>query len=205
MPRKKPWRLRPGEEELVDRVRIAGEQIDAEEGGRLGWVVKFARDDPKRWLPSDRESNGYRLLALGYPWLIPAVRGGIGLTSGLKPRDVMDLHAEIQKKLRELVTVPSGQKVAIPTDGLKTVLVRSAAPGKKPAQFGFSRGGPFVTMLWQEIAQLIHNSDRLIACPTCGEPFLALRKKLFCSPKCTQKWHDREKVKAKQAGVGGKK
>ena len=204
---KKRWSPRAGERELLDQLRVAAQQIDTEPGGRLGWILRFAREDPARWLPADREAHGYRLLAFGHPVFAappyaPFLVGGTNIRP-LAPEEIMALHSELRDKFRALVSVPAGVAVDIPADGLETALVRTSAPGTR-GQFGFGRGGPFRTMLFQAVAALVRDTDRLVACPTCQEPFLALRKTKFCTPKCTQRWHDREKVKAKQA-MGGKR
>jgi hypothetical protein len=192
---------REGESGLLDQVRIAAQQVDAEPGGKLGWMVRFAREDPASWLPGDRDAHGWRLLSFPRPIAPNEVREtGI---HPLAPQDVIALHSEIREMLRAIVGGPEnrGRGIEIPTDGLKVSLIRASGPGKKPAIFGFSHGGPFRTMLFQKLAELVVANDRLIACPFCGEPFLALRKQKFCGPKCAERWHNREKL-AKRKEVG---
>jgi len=202
MQRPKPWKPRPGEPELLDEVRRAGELLDAEPADALGWVCLFVRQEPKKWTPSEKESHGYRLLALVFRHRIaPNQIGGTSIYP-LKPREVASLHAELRALLMAAVTAPAGTKISIPTEGLKTVLVRATAPFVKPSIFGIDRGGPFRTMLFQEVAALVFASDRLLACPgpKCGQPFVALRKRRFCSDKCAQQWHDRVKIEARKRG-----
>src|SRR5688572_30594789 len=109
------WKPRRGERELLDQIRLAAEQIDASPGGRLGWIVDFAGQDPKKWLPGDREAHGYRLLAFAHPVFAtppyaPFLLGGTSLHA-LAPREVIELQAELHEKFRELVSLPVGQVV----------------------------------------------------------------------------------------------
>ena len=103
--------------------------------------------------------------------------------------------------LRELVAGSAARPVSIPTEGLEVALIRTTADGEKPAVFVFIHGGPFRTMLFQKLAELVAASDRLIGCPLCGEPFLALRKMKFCGPKCAERWHDKQKIARRKAAA----
>lgn len=174
---------------LGDQISLATAQIDGFVGGRLGWVVQFAREDPASWLPGQAESHGFRLLALVYQ------------ERPLSVRDVENLQRDVASLLRDVTSAPAGTVVSVPTDGLVFGLVRMTKPGEKRAIYGSTRGGPYRTILLHKVAELIAGSDRLTSCPVCGQPFLALRKRLFCSDKCTQRHHDRLKVAAKRKGV----
>jgi hypothetical protein len=191
---------RPGERQLLDEVRRARTQIEAHQGGRLGWLLDFTAEEPKRWLPGEAEAHGYRMLAFVHQ-LPPNLVGGANI-SPLSVRDVTRLRAELSAFLRSIVSEPPGSLIPIPSEGLSFALVRASAPGAKPAAFGFSRGGPLRTVLYQEVAALVRETDRLIACPgpACGRPFLALRKMKFCSPKCAERWHNQRKVDASRKG-----
>jgi hypothetical protein len=93
--------------------------------------------------------------------------------------------------------------VKVPTDDLQQSLVRATAPGIKPAIFATNPrgGGPRRTVLFQVVKDLVlKEGDRLIRCPECKEPFLALRKKKFCKGECLQRWHDREKMARRKKG-----
>jgi hypothetical protein len=189
---------------LLEQLLIAEQQIDAAPGGRLGWIVAFAREDPAQWLPADREAHGYRLMAFGIlhvgePDLAASPANVVPVPTS---EDVIALHAELKGKFRELVRVPAGQCVHFPVGDVRIMLIRRTAPGAKPAIFHAVMDGSWRTILWQKLFSMIAETDRLIACLTCGEPFLALRKMKFCTPKCAQRWWDREKIKAKQKGVG---
>ena len=205
MRKPKPWKPRAGESELLDQVRRAGEQLEAAPGGPLGWLVAFVAQDPKAWLPGEGEAHGFRLLALVHRNRIPPnLVGGTNIYP-LKPREVVALHGELRAFLMKAVTAPgrpAAVMISVPTEGLESCLVRATAPGVKPAIFSYSRGGPFRTMLFQEVAALIVASDRLLACPgpRCGQPFLALRKRVFCSDKCAQQFHDARKIEARRRG-----
>jgi hypothetical protein len=192
---------------MLPLIRLAGEQIDAQPGGRLAWLLWFIREDPATWQPGDREAHGNRLLAFIYTPMAPNMlsRGDHNIPP-LAPADAVEtLQGELRDWLSKVVSSPAGEYVPVPTEGLEKWRVRMTAPGKKPAIFGVSYGGPRRTMLFQAVDALIEKSDgRLIACQECGKPILALRKRLFCpdssTTRCLQTWHDREK--AKQRGKG---
>src|SRR5262245_57540001 len=54
--------LQPDQVEMTRRVRLAGEELDARPGGRLGWLLEFART-PVTKLPEQAALDGVRLLA----------------------------------------------------------------------------------------------------------------------------------------------
>jgi hypothetical protein len=185
---------------MLPLIRVAGQQIDAVPGGRLAWLLGFIREDPARWQPGDREAHGNRLLAFLYTPMPPnLLRLGDHNLEPLASADAVEtFRAEIRDWLRQVVSVPAGVGVPLTTEGLTMSIIRATAPGVKPAIFTESYGGPRRTMLFQAIHALIRKSDgRLIGCQECGEPILALRKRLFCPApaSCLQKWHDREKAK----------
>jgi hypothetical protein len=189
---------------MVPVIRVAGQQIDANPGGRLAWLLEFVREDPARWQPADREAHGNRLLAFVYH-LSSSTRALGQPIPPIAPADVETLQVELRDWLRNLVSAPAGVSVPVPTEGLEEVMVRATKPGEKPAIFGLGRGGPRRTMLFQAVKSLIlESAGRLIACQECGSPILALRKRLFCpSPHtCLQRWHDREKAKQRGKGRG---
>jgi hypothetical protein len=192
---------------LIPLIHQARRQLERyPPGGPLGWLVDFARSDPATWLPGDRDAHGHRLLGLIYPLPENQVRLGSGPIPPITPADVEAFHDELYDFFHRLVTVDAGALVEIPTDGLVEVIVRASArssetltldgiagPAAVPAIFGVSRGGPRKTMLYQEIKQLVIASDRLMSCPRCHRPFLALRKKKFCDKDCLREWHDKMK------------
>ena len=179
---------------MIPLIRVASRQIDATPGGRLGWVVQFVREDSEAWRPKDVEAHGHRLLALVYP---PMPNNTLQLGSGkippVSPDAVRAIHRELGAWIRTLVTMPVGQLVPIPSDEYTEVLVRASEPGKKPASFGISRGGPRRTLLFQTMKALVLAplGKRLLACPTCDEPYMAVPgKKRYCDGRCRQRWHD---------------
>jgi len=183
---------------IIPLIRKARQQIEAEPGAALGWLVRFVREDPERWLPGDMEAHGYRLLALVYgPIGEHVLQRGAGHIPPITPTSVVEIHAELAAFFSELVSGPAPRTVKVPTDDLGKVLIRASAPGEKPAIFGISRGGPRRTLLFQAVEALVLASDRLMACPgpKCGKPFLALRKKKFCDSDCLQSWHDERRPK----------
>ena len=182
-------------------IRRAGQQIAAEPGGQLAWLLRFVREDSTRWNPSDAEGHGHRLLSFIYQLPENLLRLGDQDISPVTPYSVEEIHAELNHFFRDLLTSPEG-KAMVPADGLEEGLHRASAVGAKPAIFGIGRGGPRRTLLYQKLKALILEAgDKLIACHQCGAPILARGRRLFCpETKCLQTWHDREK--AKQRGKG---
>jgi len=212
-------------QEELRRLQVAHAQLQAEPGGRLGWLVRFAREDPAKWLPGDQEAHRYRLLACAvfstferqdrlFGFMLravhkmeakmgpftPSATDSLGRSlSALTSAGVLALHAELKTFFSACVTGPGWQEIEIPTAGLRMAIVRCAKPGEKPATMARTLGGTFRATLWHSIADWLVATDRLLACPTCGEPFLALRKRLFCSPTCLQAHHDRKKIEKRKA------
>ncbi len=190
------------EDEMIGHIRRAWQQIDAEAGGALAWLTSFIREDATHWLPGAREAHGYRLLALVYGRMPDNILRLGSPIPPITPASVEETHAELGAFLRELVRVPAGVLVTVPTEGLDEALVRATAPGEKRAIFGTSRSGLRRTLLFQAVKGLIlETGDRLTACPgpACGEPFLALRKRKFCSSACLQRWWDAKRPTKRSA------
>ena len=157
---------------MIPLIRVASRQIDATPGGRLGWVVQFVREDSEAWRPKDVEAHGHRLLALVYP---PMPNNTLQLGSGkippVSPDAVRAIHRELGAWIRTLVHAPPVGQARPDSVGRVhgSVLVRASEPGKKPASFGISRGGPRRTLLFQTMKALAVAplGKRLLACPTC--------------------------------------
>lgn len=182
---------------MIPLIRTAGRQIDAEPGGRLGWLLRFVREDPSRWLHGNREAHGHRLLAMMYgTTLLDSLVAFERPVSPVAPADVDAMHAQLGAFFRALVS-EDWPRVLVPTDGLEEHIVRATAPGEKPAIFGLMRRGPLPTMVLQAAKTLVTEGggNRLLACKECGGPFLALRKRLFCSQPCLQKYYDARRPK----------
>lgn len=195
------------EQEIIRLARLAGEELDKEPGGRLGWLVQFAREDPAKWLPGAQESHGYRLLACAWGPLLPSLVSfgpdPDAPRSPLTPADVRRFHRELRAWFHALVSYPGGMPgIVVPMRGYGLTLVRATAPGEKPSIFGMAPRGPLKTMLFHRAAQWIFATDRLVACPECRRPVLALRRRLFCPAPapCLQKHHDRKKIAARKNG-----
>jgi hypothetical protein len=192
--------------EILPRVIAAGHALDAEPGGRLAWLLRFVREDPAKWIPEEVALHGIRLLACWFPRLPPDVVS-LGPRIRLAPlttSNVRRLHAAFREWFRQLVRVPAGVPgVEVPIPGLRMVMLRMTRPGRKPAMFRLSAGGPGRTRLFYQAAQWVVATDRLIACPECREPFLALRKRLFCSAPCLQAHHDRKKIAKRKLAMKG--
>jgi hypothetical protein len=188
---------------LVATIRLAGEHLDELPGGRLGWVLQFLRTDPARWLPGDAEAFASRLLAIVYGPLPPnMLQLGEGPIPPLEPDSVEQMHAELGAFFRQVVS--GARLISIPTEGLSEAMCRVDEPeprrqdgDNRPPRslFVTSLGGPRRTILYQKIKELILKTDRLVACPQCGRPFLALRKMVYCQQSCLQAWHDAKRPK----------
>lgn len=185
----------------------AAVQISGAPGGLLGWLVKFVREDPSKWLPGDAEAHGYRLVAFAmgdvsrpaaslHHWP-ESIRE---LSLPLRRDYVVALHGKLRKGLRNLVTETPDWGFTLPAEDLKITLQRKTPAGQKPAEFFMRYLGSLETMLWQMVAHLVVETDRLIACPQCKEPFLALRKMRFCTPKCAERWWNQVKVDRTRKG-----
>jgi hypothetical protein len=201
-------RVHPKADELLRGLSLAEKQIDSFEGGRLGWLVGFAREDSAGWMPADTEGHGYRLLA--FAGLGGALSGGgawansdlLATGESIGPKEVLDLHSAVFKKLQEMVD-PSTDFVAIPAGkGLETGLACFRNVDGKRSEFHVVQRGPWRARFWNRFVDAVTKTDRLMACPApkCGRPFLALRKKKFCTPKCAERWHDQAKVEKKRKG-----
>jgi hypothetical protein len=194
------------EQEIIRRARIAGEQLDKEPGGRLGWLVHFAREGPAK-TPGALESQGEQLLACALgplpPNLVSFGPDPDAQRSTFTPADVRRFHRELRNWFHALVSYPGlVPGVAVPMKGYRMTLVRMTRPGVKPSIFAPSTGGPLRTKLFHRAAQWIIATDRLVACPECGRPVLALRRRLFCPApaKCLQTHHDRKKIANRKNG-----
>jgi hypothetical protein len=201
---RRAWKNLAREDKILGQIRRAWEQIDAEPGGALGWLVKFTREEASGWLPGEAEAHGHRLLALVYGRQ-PAnrVRMGDDDIPPIAPADVAQLHAELRAFFHALVTSGAGMG---PPEGLRVAVIRSTERGEKPAAFHKTNpGGPRRSILFQVAADLVVASDRLIECKMCGQPFLAARKKLFCTATCLQRWHDARRDKAGQRPKKGER
>ena len=141
--------------------RLARRQVNETPGGRLGWLVKFAREDPSNWLPGEENAHRYRLSACMFPGhrSDPPVVETPSNPRICRPSDLIKLHGELRQKLLELVT--SKAAVDMPAEGLQTTLTRWGKPGEKPAVFDLTRDGPLRTILFQTLARLVSETDRL--------------------------------------------
>jgi len=178
----------------LEDLKLASKVIGDTHAARLGWVVRFIAEDTASWHPAVRTIHGDCLLALGRGGVPDNLVGGLDLPDALTPEEVDALHGELRATVRELLTRnPTGAfKVPIPTDGLMEGLVRCTPAGSKPAMFAPSYTPPPATPARTAIFQavktlLLQVGEPLIACPACQTPFLAVRKMLFCSPRCAQR------------------
>jgi hypothetical protein len=181
----------------LTELQLATRTIGATAPSRLAWLIGFIGDDPERWHPAMRTVHGDCLIALGAN-ITHNLVGGRSLPGPLKADEIVAFHGEIRTTVRALLsTNPAGRAdVAIPTEGLTEVLVRASAAGVKPAQFVVSYGfdNPR-TAIFQAVTTLILQAgERLIACPDCGTPFLAVHKARFCTPNCAQRARNKKRI-----------
>jgi hypothetical protein len=168
-------------------LKLAGRTIGETSAARLAWIVRFIGDDPATWHPAVGTAHGDCLLALGRGGIPDTLMGGIALPDPLRSKQVEALHGELRTTLRELL---NNARVSIPTpEGKSEGFIRCTAAGVKPAVFAtIAAHASARTGILQAVKNLIFQAGaRLIACPSCGAPFLAVRKQLFCSPRCAQR------------------
>jgi hypothetical protein len=198
---------------------VLAQELRRTPGGRLGWLVAFLREDPKTWLPEHAVLHGYRLNILahmyeleGYPSRVmieierPAERPSEWETPW-EPARVRRFHHRLRTWMRTLVSEVSGGGVhvwvPVPMRGLTLSVARVTPPRHKPATFVLRYHGPQETILFYKLTEWIRATDRLVACRQCGEPCLALRKRVFCSPACLQLHHDRKKIEKRKRKTKG--
>jgi hypothetical protein len=166
------------------------------------------REDPGTWPSHTRAAHGDCLIALARPFP-QFLKGGVELPEPLTSEQVDALHGELRTFLRTWVSdQPPGNArlmVAIPTQGLTEHLVRLTDVGVRPVQSTVIYGHEHVqTAIFQAVKNLILQAgDRLLACPVCRGPFVAVRKQRFCTPQCAQR--ERNERKAARQKKGGHK
>jgi hypothetical protein len=175
----------------LEDLKLATRTIGDTTAARLAWVIRFIGEDPAAWHPAVATAHGDCLQALARGGIPDNLMGGVELPEVLTPGDVAGLHAELRATVRDLLSKnPLGaNKVTIPTEGDSESLVRLTQAGKKPALFASGHGHTSArTAVFQGVKDLIVQAgDRLIACPACGKPFIALRKQEYCSTSCAQR------------------
>jgi hypothetical protein len=161
---------------------------------RLAWVIRFIAEDPTTWYPAVRAAHGDCLHMLVF-----GIVDYDNLPDPMTPEEVETLHRDLRDKLRKLLNPwPDGQlpMVSIPTEGQTEGLVRASAVGKKPAIFGTTHGqATAYTAVFQAVKNLILQAGhRLLACPACGTPFISVRKQEYCTPRCSQRTRNKNRV-----------
>src|SRR5262249_11106731 len=112
-------------------------------------------------------------------------------------------HAFSALAKRKRLTVPRGQAIRIPSEGLHISVERAADPGEKPARWVVAFGGQLQGETRGASPPLPPHDGPTRRLPDVWEPFLALRKRLFCSPACLQKHHDRKKIEKRKTEKKG--
>lgn len=173
----------------VTDLRFAIQTIGDTAPARLAWLLGFLGEAPERWHPAVRAVHGACLVMLAIADLENVAL--LKFQRALTPDEILDLHTALRATVGALLTdnPTGGAQVSIPTDGLSERLVRTTKAGVKPAVFGVDYGldNPR-TAIFQAVKTLILRAgDRLIACPACRTPFLAVHKMQFCSPRCAQR------------------
>jgi hypothetical protein len=168
---------------------VASRDIGDTASARLAWVVRFVRENPATWHSATRTANGDRLVAFGKRGFPESLIGGVDLPPPLSAPDIDAIHHEIGTFLRAIVTCAPGQVVSWSIEGSTAGLVRSTAVGAKPAIFASAFGHKDArTAIMQHVRDLVLQAgERLLACPQCRAPFIAIRKQIFCTPECAQR------------------
>jgi hypothetical protein len=168
-------------------LKAARRAIGDTHASRLAWVVRFVAENPATWHPAVRVAHGDCLHMVALHGVVSEEKA----PDPMAPDDVEALHHDLRAKLRDLLgkNPTRTQMVDIPTEGQTEVLIRLTHAGAKPAMFATSRGQVSLrTAVFQAVKDLILQAgERLIACPSCGTPFLYNRKQMFCKVTCAQK------------------
>lgn len=184
----------------LEELKAATRAIGDTAAERLAWVLRFIGEEPGAWHPAVRLAQGDCLYALARP--IPDNFYPENVPDPLPAGEVEALHRDVRAMLRDLLgSAPTRwHQVSIPTAGQTESLVRLTRAGEKPAAFTVSYGHATVrTAVFQAVKDLVLQAgDRLIACPVCGAPFIAVRKQMFCGPRCAQRVRN-ERRDAKRA------
>ncbi len=164
-------------------LQAARNTIGSTKRERLAWVVTFVSQDSKKWHSTERAKYGDCLLALGHT---------VRPVPPLPPRMIDALHRELRVFLRDAVGMKPGEEsVPVPSKGFSVGIVRATQVGKKPAIWGSVYHHVHAyprTAIFQAVRDLILEAgDRLLACPVCGMPFLAIGRRKFCGRVCTNK------------------
>jgi hypothetical protein len=175
-------------------LKVAAKTIGDTYAARLAWVVRFVVGDPASWHSAISASHGDCLVVLG--------RHGVGdlenLPPPLAPQEVAVLHAELRTLLRSLVGAGGARAFMVPirTEGGSKAIVRLTGVGVRPALFALSYGHQDArSAILHTVADLVVQAgERLIACPVCSGPFVAVRKQRFCSPRCAQRVRNERKA-----------
>lgn len=171
----------------LEDLRAAAKIIGDTRSARLAWLVRFVNEDPQTWHSTRKAEHGDCLHALA---------GHVGiriddLPAPLTARQVVSIHRGLRSTLRALLgSAPEGAfMVKIPCRGLTMALVRATAAGVRPAKFAPTYGDSVPrTAIFRAMVDLVLSSgERLLACPSCGNPFLATGRKKYCSRECTNR------------------
>lgn len=173
---------------------------------RLAWLIQFAKEDATTWRSADIHDRGDRLLALAGHAMSSNFRGGIALPEPLPESDVRNIHLTLKRFLSDIVNVPFGHRVALPSGDLQVTMLRATDVGQKPAIYAVSYEGDTRTRVLHQMKDLVLTvGSRLVACPLCGRPVLANHKRRFCDDDCAQRARDARKVERRQTKERGAK
>lgn len=174
----------------------ASREIGDTNADRLRWLVRLVNVDLAKAHPATMDVVGDQLVVFG-AWSLPSnFRGGVELPPTLDRKDVVRIHENLRALVRGAVTSPTGQPGPVfEAGGVQFSLVRATAPGVKPAQWGYSLGGPLDALILTKARDLIFSTGRdLLGCGYCRGPFIAVRRQKFCTEACAQKErNDRKK------------
>ena len=185
--------------ELVEASRAVG----ATEAQQLAWVTRFVGEDPNLWNSATERSHANCLTVLAGGMTFPEFfLGGIPLPQPLDLSEIRVIHQSVRELLRKAVNADVVEMIEIPMQGVSRYLYRQTKPGKKPAIWHTRyRSQTPVAAVLQTVANLVCEAgDRLIACQSCGNPIVSVKKQLFCNPSEAQKVRNDRREQRRQHG-----
>ncbi len=177
---------------------LAKQRLGATPEAQLRWVVDFARRDLTTLDPEAWPALEYELWALG-AWT-SAKDPNVGRSSAGPPtldRSVIRaVQAEILNGLRAITSRRGGGWV-ITLSNVEEHLSRVNAPDQKAARYHVLQiatdetGRLPIVLAVRDLIRLA--GRRLQACPKCGQPFVGVRRQVFCTDECGQQVRDERK------------
>jgi hypothetical protein len=157
---------------------------------RLRWVVDFAQEDLHRLRPEERVARGYDLHHVLPVGSFITIKGGPMSDAALE-----EIQRQIREQVRKLISEPRrfGEQLDDPNAGwrlpvLSSRILRTSSPGSKKTLFVTIReSDDEEAVILCGVAELIQKAgQRLRACLRCDVPFVAHKRQIYCTTKCSQ-------------------